>query len=757
MRHAVGILPRDVAHPGSSAVALHETKFRTVIWVTAFLCWTLQFLAVILLPDDVLIHIFYANMALTLNCVFAWWLLPRQFLTARVLWHVGLGLIITAALHMLQAPLLSLLYALLPLMATITIGGQAGLVTETLVSLLVWWALPSSQSLLPGLRAIVIACGALTGVLGWIEIRASSEYADWCTYAYEEARRKAEEALNQRVEFKQTQDDLLLANRELARLSERLKFMQHIADEARQAKQEFVANVSHELRTPLNMIIGFSEMIPKLSQVYGVELPPTLLGDIAAIQRNSQHLSKLVDDVLDLSQIDAGRMVLDKEWASLHAIIDEAALAVHALFETKGLYLDIEMPSDLPLIFCDSTRIRQVVLNLLSNAGRFTEQGGVHIRAWHEHEGVVVSIADTGPGITEQDQKKLFEPFQQLEASIHHRHGGTGLGLSISKRFVEMHGGRMWLESQVGQGTTFYFALPIDTSVAAMPSTTDAKRSFNLYEEYRTRTRRFKAPAPNVPPRFVLLEKGQTLRHLFSHYQQNLEVASVQTIEEALDDLSRLPAQGLVVNVPLPREMPAPLDHLAGLSYGTPTIACWVLGEDETAHQLGVVHYLLKPVRQETLLGALADLGKPVKTVLLVDDEPEMLRLLARMLATAPTKYRVLQTTSGSRALSLLRERHPDVLLLDLAMPGMDGFQVLQAKSQDPAIAPIPTIVVSARDPSGEPVVSSMLTVIRSGGLSTRELLECIRAISDILAPAMQPDHSGEQLDGSEQPASPAD
>ncbi|MCP4534139.1 MAG: HAMP domain-containing histidine kinase, partial [Delftia sp.] len=289
------------------------------------------------------------------------------------------------------------------------------------------------------------------------------------------------------------------------RLSDRLKTMHQVAEEARRAKEEFVANVSHELRTPLNMIIGFSEIITESPQVYGASLPPALLADIGAIQRNSRHLSRLVDDVLDLSQIEAGRMALNKEWASLPDIIGAATLAVRPLFESKGFYLETDIPPDLPPVFCDSTRVRQVLINLLSNAGRFTERGGVRVRIERAENEIVISVSDTGPGIGVEAQQKLFEPFQQLDSSIRRRHDGSGLGLSISKRFVEMHVGKMWIESQVGVGATIYFSLPLETPLPAIPGGGSALRWFNPYQPYEKRTRRSKAPAPSFVPRYVLL------------------------------------------------------------------------------------------------------------------------------------------------------------------------------------------------------------------------------------------------------------
>jgi CheY-like chemotaxis protein len=277
--------------------------------------------------------------------------------------------------------------------------------------------------------------------------------------------------------------------------------------------------------------------------------------------------------------------------------------------------------------------------------------------------------------------------------------------------------------------------------------------------EYRIRTRPFKAPAPEAAPRFVLLEEGKTLQRLFSRYLHGFDTLPVPDLEGAVLELNRSPAQALIVNAPLGSGGPAPLGQLANLPYGTPTVACWVPGEGEAARRLGVVRYLTKPVTRHELLSALEDLGEEVAddaagggeadeyiresgscarqhpTVLVVDDHPEALQLFARMLSSAERGYRVIRAESGPRALSLLRQQRPDVVLLDLIMPGMDGFQVLQEKGQDPAIRDIPVIVITSKDPSGEPIVSDGLTVTRSGGLSVRDLLGCIQAVSEVLSP----------------------
>jgi CheY-like chemotaxis protein len=380
----------------------------------------------------------------------------------------------------------------------------------------------------------------------------------------------------------------------------------------------------------------------------------------------------------------------------------------------------------------------------------------VRVKAWREESNVVISVTDTGPGIAPEDQERVFEPFQQADGSIRRRHGGSGLGLSISKQFVEMHGGKMWLESpstmpalstaedliasELGVGTTIYFSLPVETPSLALASD-NVKRWFSPYDEYeyRGRTRQSKAPIPMIVPRFVVLEEGDRLQRLLTRYLGDVEIASVKDVESAVSELHRLPAQALIVNEPPVEETPTPADRLADLPYGTPSIACWVPGVSEAVKRLGVVHYLVKPVTRELMLSTLTSLGEGVQSVLLVDDEPEALQLFARMLATEEGKYHILQATSGRRALNLLRARQPDVMLLDLVMPGMDGFQVLREKGRDPSICDIPVVIISSTDPTGEPLASNTLTVTRGGGLSVFELLTCIQQVSQILSPPSRP------------------
>ena len=228
--------------------------------------------------------------------------------------------------------------------------------------------------------------------------------------------------------------------------------------EASQHKSQFLANMSHELRTPLNAVLGYTELI--LDSVYG-EMPEKARSVLDRIQRNGRHLLGLINDVLDLSKIEAGQFVLSLDDYSLKNVVETVYTAVEQLAKEKKLAFTIDVAPDLPGGHGDERRLTQVLLNLAGNAIKFTDQGEVAIKASAANGSFEVAARDTGPGISAADQAKLFQEFQQAENSITRKKGGTGLGLAISKRIIEMHGGKIWVESRVGEGSTFSFTLPV--------------------------------------------------------------------------------------------------------------------------------------------------------------------------------------------------------------------------------------------------------------------------------------------------------
>ncbi len=251
------------------------------------------------------------------------------------------------------------------------------------------------------------------------------------------------------------------------RMCEELGRLYQQLEEASRHKSEFLANTSHELRTPLNAILGYTELIQ--DDIYG-EVPEKIREVLVRVQSNGRHLLGLINDVLDLSKIEAGKLTLSIADYSMKQVVQTVVTGTEALAAEKKLALRALVPEDLPTGKGDERRITQALLNLVGNAIKFTETGEVAVKASAANGAFEVSVSDTGPGISIKDQQRIFDEFQQADSSVTRKKGGTGLGLSISKRIIELHGGRMWVESEVGRGSTFAFSLPLQPLPQKMPA-----------------------------------------------------------------------------------------------------------------------------------------------------------------------------------------------------------------------------------------------------------------------------------------------
>lgn len=643
-------------------------------------------------------------------------------------WTLVLGCLVVgiASSAWLGLGALAVLLAVPAALAAILNGMRSGVMATLMCTLLLIVLPPSILPAADDLRTLVGVSLWITLGLVWLTSRTWLTTLQWSWNAYEQNSRLLERSQDTQVQLSQTLAELKEANTQLTRLNYLAQGLREAAEASRHAKEQFVANVSHELRTPLNMIIGFAEVMVEAPGAYVAPLPGPLLADLDVVLRNARHLSSLVDDVLDLSQLGADRMALVKERVPLSGLIADAILAVRPLFQSKGLRMEIAVPGNLPALLCDPTRIRQVLLNLLSNAGRFTDRGGVTLEARQEASDLIVSVADTGPGIAMEQQDRLFKPFEQLDSSIARRHGGTGLGLAISKRFVELHGGRMWLESQSGQGTTFYFSLPVDLPEPLR----DAPARWLMPDwEYRQHVPRGLAPNAHPQPRLVVCERGSSLRRLIQRHREGVEIVAAGTLAQAREELARAPSRALLVNDAQVGDVLAEITASPELPFGVPAIICSMPGASEAADELGVAEYLVKPISREALLRAVERLDLKGKRILVVDDEPEARRLLWRMLTTPELGCSVSTAANGAEALQILKEHRPDCLLLDLAMPEMDGHQLLAALKAELDLSRILVMLISARDPSGQTSFTHTLAITRQGGLSMAELLACMDTV----------------------------
>lgn len=639
------------------------------------------------------------------------------------------ALVLLAALR-LHDPVVLAWLVLPNLLAVVFIGMPAGAVLTLAETILLVASSGGSGSLaVLGLLWSLLPVAALLA-------RTFQQVFRWSVDYFRRADAVLNEARTRQQELNQAIADLSHANQQLAQLNRLAQSLRYTADEALAAKERFVANVSHELRTPLNMIVGFSETILESPALYGSHVPPALLADLAVIHRNAEHLSSLIDDVLDLNQSEAGEMALSREYVAYPELLEAALTAVRPLFASKDLYLLADAPVDLPPVYCDPLRIREVLMNLLSNAGRFTEKGGVLVRVWLEGDQLLTAVADTGLGIAADKLPNLFQPFYQVDSSIRRRFGGTGLGLSISKRFVELHEGKIWVESRTGQGTTFVFRLPL--TPPAQPSGGALQKIVPGWEFYARTSRSTHTPS-HSQPRFLVVDPTHTLERLLRRTDSSAEVTSVPSLAEAVENLAAFPAQVLLVNTDALEPTLGMLGCELALPPGTPALLCSLAGSDGSGEIAGSQVRLVKPVARRDLLAAMHSLGVIGGTVLIVDDEPDALQLFGRMLASTGAAYRIVLARDGVEALTVLQTVRPAVILMDLVMPNMDGFQLLERKAQDPALRNIPVIVVSAQDAARQPIVTNSAVFALGGGISAGHLLKAIGFTSQMLTYAALP------------------
>jgi signal transduction histidine kinase/CheY-like chemotaxis protein len=705
-----------------SVTELLQSTLRSLILATGGIYVAWHIVATVTWPARLGWNVWLVTPAVALTCALALRLLRRHLLAAQLVWLLGLTASITMAIYVFQQPEAALLYALLPLMAVITMGWRAGLLVEGLVIVLVWWLSLGwlTQPLPAGTGLGIVAGGAVTGLLGWAAAYTLLTAVQWYLFSFAQAEENMEEARQHRAQLARVLKDLDQAYYRLERTNAALVAAWKAADEAERFKAEFVTNVSHELRTPLNLIIGFSEMMMTSPESYdAVPLPGAYRSDLNAIYHSAKHLLALVDDVLDLARIEAGKLALAREEVDLGTLVADVTSMIRDYIAAKGLQLHVSVPDGLTSLWIDRLRIRQVLLNLLVNAARFTERGAISLDVTHQDEVVVVRVTDTGRGIPEQDLPKVFEEFRSTDQPFSQWHSGTGLGLPISKRFVELHHGSMGVESRYLHGTSFWFTLPCTPVPSHKQSPLQPARPQPVAR-------------PGAAERIVLVVHGDhhtapLLQRYLDGYRvvgcadaregatlaENLKVLAVVT--DASTNVSPPSGNALIVRCPLPAGRRA-------------------------AGDLGAADFLVKPVSRQELLAAIERVNHPVQRVLIADDDPEVVRLFRRMLRTRVPTRACLEAYNGEEALRLMREEHPDLVLLDLIMPQADGCSVLEQMAADPSLRDIPVIIVSAKGQDEAMLqLSGPIQVTRPAGFQLGEIVRALEAIFGALAPGWQP------------------
>jgi adenylate cyclase len=518
--------------------------------------------------------------------------------------------------------------------------------------------------------------------------------------------------------------------RQLGELVDRLADARDEAMQATLAKSRFLATMSHELRTPLNAVIGITEMLIEEAEDSGDTANVEPLGRIS---RAGKHLLELINDVLDLSKIEAGKLELHYEDVDLAALIAEVAGAAEPLAAKNDNRLLIERPDDIGTMQCDATRLRQIVLNLLSNACKFTEKGTVSLTVSRESAGdaewLNFRVSDTGIGMTPEQVAKLFQEFTQADSSTTRKYGGTGLGLAITDRLCRMLGGTVTVESEPGVGTSFSARLP---AVGAMPLAADGSVDVPHPHE------RFAAPpAPARTNRVLVIDDDQTVRDLMRRVLSR-EGFDVVTAADGIEGLTL--ARELRPSVITLDVLMHTLDGWSVLQEirndpvlaNTPVVMLSILDEKHKGFALGASAYLTKPVDRARLAAALEPFKAKGATprALVIEDEDTTRELMRRLLIGEG--WAVATAANGREALERLSIERPNLILLDMLMPEMDGFEFLAKLRELPDLRAMPVIIVTAADLSDEErrrLRGGVEHVLQKAAYGQEELLAEIRGI----------------------------
>jgi signal transduction histidine kinase/DNA-binding response OmpR family regulator len=476
----------------------------------------------------------------------------------------------------------------------------------------------------------------------------------------------------------------------VAQRTRKLEEMNQKIVEADRLKSEFLANMSHELRTPLNAIIGFSELLLDDTE-NEIKNQRECLVDI---HRSGKHLLQLINDILDLSKIEAGKMELHPENFLFSDLMISVQRTVTPLLEKKRQSLTIDIPKDFPALFADPNKIRQIMLNLISNAIKFSpEKTTIIAKAeYYKHEGrnvFDISVIDQGRGIREEDQGIIFEEFRQIDGSSTREDQGTGLGLALCKRLVEMHGGKIWVESDYGKGSTFKFRI-LQTGMELEDIVENLHQSGPTFNDFILVVED-DLPSANLIKRFLEME--------------GYRVVIVKNGNEVLAEAKKIKPLAITLDIMLPGKdgwdvlQEIKMDHE---TQAIPVFIVSVMDNKDRAYSLHADDYFVKPIDRKQIINRIGSLKKrngnkkPINRVMVVDDDDNALFLTSSFLEKEG--FNVDKARDGHKALEMIRANKPDLVILDLLMPHVSGFEVMEIMRKDADLKQIPLIVLTAKE-----------------------------------------------------------
>jgi len=557
----------------------------------------------------------------------------------------------------------------------------------------------------------------MAGLLGWAVV---------VRMLYANKRREAERLRGQMLEQEhQARLKLEASNKELVEAKE-------AADAASVAKSQFLANMSHELRTPLNAIIGYSEMLQEEVADLGQN---SFQPDLEKIHGAGKHLLGLINDILDLSKIEAGKMTLYLEEFDVAQMVREVATTVQPLVARNGNRLEVVCPADIGRMRADLTKVRQTLFNLLSNSCKFTEKGVIRLEVSSQESEIKSAlrtlhfiVSDTGIGMTAEQMNRLFEAFAQADASTTRKYGGTGLGLAISRSFCRMMGGDLAVTSEPGKGSIFTVTLPAEVKEAGSAAGITARRATPA------------APAAGPIPHSTVLviDDEAGARDLIERAlsKEGFHVVLAADGRSGLELARKLKPQAITLDVMMPGlDGWAVLTALKGdpATADIPVIMLTVVDDKQIGFALGAADYFTKPIDWGRLSSALQKYRKPAnhQSVLIVEDDPQTREMLRRALAREG--WQVVEAGNGRIALQRLDGLVPGVILLDLMMPEMDGFEFMQQLRRRSDCRRVPVVVITAKDLTEEDhrrLNGQVARILQKSNLSMKELVAEVQALT---------------------------
>jgi signal transduction histidine kinase/DNA-binding response OmpR family regulator len=493
--------------------------------------------------------------------------------------------------------------------------------------------------------------------------------------------------------------DLTRANAELEQRHHELQLLMEAAESANQAKSQFLANMSHELRTPMNAIIGYSEMLMDEAQDMASlsalpEVESVFVPELKKITAAGRHLLALINDILDLSKIEAGKMDLYLETFQVLEMVNDVACTIQPLVDKNGNVLEIDVAPGIGPMRADLTKVRQVLFNLLSNASKFTEKGIIELRVFNRHEEgrdwIAFQVKDSGIGMTREQAARIFEAFTQADASTTRKYGGTGLGLTITRKFCELMGGRITVDSEPGKGTVFTVRLPLEVaSDAHKPPAHEPERAM--------------PEAALAAATILVIDDDPVIGDLMKSFlgKEGYHVVVAPGGEEGIAEARKIHPDVITLDVAMPRmdgwTVLGALKADPALA-DIPVIMLTMVDNKSMGYALGASDYMTKPLNRERLAAVLSKYSKlrGRHPVLVVEDDPDTRTILKT--ALEKDGWSVDEAENGLVALELARTAVPSLVLLDLMMPEMDGFTFLEEFRRIADARSIPVIVLTAKD-----------------------------------------------------------